>query len=132
MNARTTPRVDDIVDLLASAAIDLAEVVVGREVRDAEGRGLTALRRALASAPEHEDVVVRLHPADLAAVTSGDVTALLAERAGAAVDLVSDTGVLPGDAVAEFPGGSVDARVATALTRMRTALRGAPRSGEEA
>lgn len=140
MRARTAPGVDEAVDVLASAAVDLAEVVVGQHVTEAGGaaRGRAALDRALAAAPEHEDVVVRLNPADLAlldGLTGGAALAVGALATGGgrrSVELVADTGLRAGDAVADFPGGSVDARITTALGRMRAALRTSTREGTSA
>ncbi len=107
--------------------LDLAEVVIGREIEDDGMRGLTALRRALDAAPGHADITVRLNPDDLAAL--GDLHGLEGIRglAEGQVTVLPDARLAPGDAFAEFPGGLVDARTDTALTRIRGQLRGANR-----
>ena len=130
MRARTAPTVQEECDLLAATAIQLAEVVVGREVADDAERGRTALERALAAAPEHAEVVVRLNPEDLAVLqrTGEPADGLLAAGARRGVEIVADPGLAPGDAMADFPGGRVDARIATALERMRSSLRTAARA----
>jgi len=82
----------------------------GRTARAAVARALDGVDRALV-------VGVRLHPADLAAL--GDAAA------ASSVPLVADARLGRGDAEADLPAGLVDARLATALDRARTALLGA-------
>ncbi|NIJ05341.1 hypothetical protein [Frigoribacterium faeni] len=82
----------------------------GRTARAAVARALDGVDRALV-------VGVRLHPADLAAL--GDAAA------ASSVPLVADARLGRGDAEADLPTGLVDARLATALDRARTALLGA-------
>jgi flagellar assembly protein FliH len=123
MRAHAVPAVDATADALVAAAADLAEVLVGHELTEAEGRGRRALARALAAAPAHDDVTVSLHPDDLAVL--GDLAGpdAPAGASGRDVRLAADPALAPGDAVAHYPGGRVDARVATGLARMRAGLR---------
>jgi flagellar assembly protein FliH len=117
LEARTAPVLAEADAELAAAALALAEAVVGRELSDGPGAARAALRRAL-SAPDSAAVVsVRLHPDDLA---------VLAEDAGRSrVTLVPDPGLAPGDAVAVYPDGELDARIASSLGRAAAALTGA-------
>ncbi|MEJ5944056.1 FliH/SctL family protein [Pseudokineococcus basanitobsidens] len=116
LEAREAPVVADCTDALARTGLDLAAAVVGAEVRGGAG-ARAALLRALAPCPPTGALTVRLHPVDLVEVRSaGEVP----ER----VTLVADPALGRGDAVAEHPGGSVDARLRTALDRARAALLG--------
>ena len=124
---RTTPQLDAVADAVAIAVVDLAEVVIGREIEDDGMRGLTALRRALDAAPTHADVVVRLNPEDLAVIDDVHGPDGIRGLAEGQVTVLADARLAPGDAFAEFPGGLVDARTDTALARIRGQLRGASR-----
>ena len=128
MRGRIVPTVDATADVLVAAAADLAEMLVGHELTDSQTRGRRALERALAAAPEHSDVVVSLHPLDLQLLEHAGVTGASASSRGRTVQLTGDGALHPGDAVAHFPGGQVDARVSTAMARLRSSLRSAERA----
>lgn len=116
---------------VASAAVDLAEAIVGnvvrasrpahdatvldgpgsREARITSGAEAT-VRRALASVDRTVPVAVRLSPADAARVAGLDLP----------VPVMADDTLRDGDAVVDLPDGILDARIATALDRARTAL----------
>jgi flagellar assembly protein FliH len=97
-----------------AAAVELATVIVGAELADHERSALAAARRALAAASGAPVQALHLHPADLAIVAeSGDV---------ADVRLVPDSTLQRGDALADLPDGAVDARIGTAVDRVRCAL----------
>lgn len=132
LRARTAPQLDAVADAVAIAVVDLAEVVIGREIADDGTRGFTALRRALDASPTHADITVRLNPEDLAVVEQMRSTEGLAALAENQVTIVADPRLAPGDAFAEFPGGLVDARTDTALARIRGQLRGAARPAGQA
>lgn len=102
---------------LATAAVTLAEAILGRELRDVESRGVDAIERVLALAPERVPVTVRLHPsdADLIATTSDGFD----DRA---ITLVPDPSLAPGDAVAELVDTEIDGRIAAAIERVRAAM----------
>lgn len=101
--------------VLLRAAVDIAGAILGRELDDREGSAVAAVRRALGAAGEAPVRAIRLHPEDLA---------LVARSAGAASDvqLVPDATLRRGDAVADLVDGIVDARIATALDRIRAAM----------
>ncbi len=102
-----------VVDL----ALQIAEAVLERELVVATDPGRDALRRALALAPEHGAVLARLHPSDVESL--GD----LAELApGRAIEVVADAGVGRGGAVVEVGAARIDARLDTALDRVKGAL----------
>jgi flagellar assembly protein FliH len=102
---------------LAAAAIELAEVIIGRELEDAPLSARTAVRRALADVDPDDVLAVRLHPDDLA-VLAADA------NADAALHFIADASLERGDAVVDVPNGSVDARIASALGRARSVLLG--------
>jgi flagellar assembly protein FliH len=134
MLSTVAPVLEDAEASVASAAVDLAEAIVGnvvrasrpahdatvtdgpdgqgsREARIASGAEAT-VRRALASVDRTVPVAVRLSPADAARVAGLDLP----------VPVVADGTLRDGDAVVDLPDGLLDARVATALDRARTAL----------
>ncbi|PYY64594.1 hypothetical protein DEJ30_06865 [Curtobacterium sp. MCPF17_003] len=134
MLSTVAPVLADAEASVASAAVDLAEAIVGnvvrasrpahdatvadgpdgqgnREARIASGAEAT-VRRALASVDRTVSVAVRLSPADAARVAGLDLP----------VPVVADGALRDGDAVVDLPDGMLDARIATALDRARTAL----------
>lgn len=128
MRGRIVPTVDATADVLVAAAADLAEMLVGHELTDSQTRGRRALERALAAAPEHSDVVVALHPLDLRLLEQAGVSGATVSSHGRSVQVTEDGSLHPGDAVAHFPGGQVDARISTAMARLRASLRAAERA----
>ena len=134
MLSTVAPVLADAEASVASAAVDLAEAIVGnvvrasrpahdatvadgpdgqgsREARIASGAEAT-VRRALASVDRTVPVAVRLSPGDAARVAGLDLP----------VPVVADGALRDGDAVVDLPDGMLDARIATALDRARTAL----------
>jgi flagellar assembly protein FliH len=117
LERRTVPVVDDAARLLSTAALELAEALLGNELLDAEHGARAALARALDGVQTHTVHAVRLNPADLAVLPAD--TARQAD-----VRLVPDPTLAPGDAITEFPDGFLDARIGAALERCRAALTG--------
>ncbi|MEJ5867323.1 FliH/SctL family protein [Pseudokineococcus sp. 5B2Z-1] len=116
LEARDAPALADLTDALARTGLELAAAVVGAEVRAGAG-ARAALLRALAPCPPTGRITVHLHPADLVEVRrAGDVPE--------GVQLLEDPALGRGDAVAEHPGGSVDARLDQALQRAADVLLG--------
>lgn len=107
----------DVEAIVVDLALRIAEAVLDRELAVAADPGADALRRALALAPEDGHIVARLHPDDVA--TLGD----LAELApGRHVELVADPAVSRGGAVVDVGAARIDARLSTALARVREVL----------
>ena len=100
-----------------SLAIDLAEMILMREVASSGTAGRDALRRCFAELEVGERATIRLNPDDLESL--GLVDDLRAERS---FELVGDPTIDSGDAVADLGGGSVDARIRSALDRVRQEL----------
>ncbi|GAB3568359.1 hypothetical protein GCM10027405_30020 [Arthrobacter alkaliphilus] len=106
-------------DVLAASAIELAEAILGYELKDGRNSARAAVARALATVTDVQTVTtVRLHPADLAALDTVDAGSM------AGVELKADPTLNPGDAVAEYPQGWIDARLGAALDRAKAALLG--------
>ena len=104
-------------DVLAASALKLAEAILGYELANGERSARAALDRAL----KYSDgtmTTVRLHPGDLAALEASGVVL------PSGVELKADASLNPGDAVAEYPQGWIDARLGSALDRARLALLG--------
>lgn len=120
LSRRAVPVAEDVQDAFVEAAFELAEAIVGHELRDAGSAARSAVTRALAAAGSADVHRIRLHPADLE---------ILAEevRAGAGVVLAVDPALRRGDAVAELADGFVDARIGTSLARAKAALQGPER-----
>jgi flagellar assembly protein FliH len=109
------PVIASVEETLCAAALELAEAVIGYELADGANSARSVVARAIASAPPFPVHTVRLHPADLARVRA-------AGACPAGVDLAADPALAPGDAVAEYADGFLDARISTALARVRAAL----------
>jgi flagellar assembly protein FliH len=107
-----------VVDHAAEVALAIAEAVVGHEVTTRPDRAADAARRALAHAPDGVEVTLRLHPDD------ADLLDVASLPRGDRLTVVGDPALAPGDCVAEAGWTTVDARVAAAVQRARTALLG--------
>lgn len=102
-----------------SAVLTLAEAVVGRELALATNPGRDAIARALAITPEGVDLTLRLHPDDAALLEPEDLPG------GTSVRVVPDPTVARGDCLADTGWSHIDARISTALDRVRAVLEAA-------
>lgn len=102
---------------LVAGAVELAEALVGRELALSSDPGRDALVRALAMAEGDDPAVVHLHPDDLAVL--GDHADL---APGRELRFVADPGVERGGCLVQLGDGSVDARLSSALQRVREVL----------
>jgi flagellar assembly protein FliH len=120
LEAHTVVMGAELEALILETALGIAETVIGRELAVATEPGRDALHRALALVPTGGAVVVRLNPGDHAQLTDGSGTQLDVD--GRAVTLVVDPMLAPGDALAESGATSIDARIGSALERIREVL----------
>ncbi|WP_372594392.1 FliH/SctL family protein [Actinotalea sp.] len=118
---RALPAVEQVRRELTTAALTLAEAVLGHELADGSTSARAAMSRALAAPADLGVHTVRLNPADVAAVedlvASGEI-----RLEGVAV--VADASLRRGDAISEHPTGFLDAQLSTALGRARRVLLG--------
>ncbi|GAA4662883.1 hypothetical protein [Arthrobacter cryoconiti] len=146
------PVLADAEQTLMECALALAGAVVHREVYDAGSSARVALARALAGLDAnqesgdgpHEGIRVRMNPVDAQALEAAarrtSSTGVLANSKEhdpdvdsltpvepvslAGLVIVPDAALAPGDSVAEYPDGFLDARITSALERARRALLG--------
>lgn len=119
---RAVPVLDEARHTLYSAALDLAEAILQREIEPGSASARTLLDRALSVPMDATPTVLRLNPDDLVHVN------FLIESGQAEVPqglrLVADSRLNPGDAITEHEGGALDARIGSALARAREILLG--------
>ncbi|WP_068922279.1 FliH/SctL family protein [Planobispora rosea] len=120
LEQQTAPAAAELEELIVQTAYALAEAVLGREIENSPEPGREALARALALVPENRPVLVRLSPADHAALVGAADNTF--DIDGRSVTMVVDPRMKPGDAVAECDATAVDARLSTALERVKEAL----------
>jgi flagellar assembly protein FliH len=106
-----------IEDQVVAVAMQIAEVIVGHQLEEPDGRGRDAIARALALAPAHGDVTARLHPADIAVL--GDAGTI---APGRTLVIVADPSLTPGDCIVDVASCRIDARISAALERAREVL----------
>lgn len=105
-----------------SAALELAEALLGHELRSTELAATSAMTRVLALAPVDEPISVSLNPADHAVLTGSGGGELLAGMPGAAareITFCADPALASGDAVARCGASNIDARLSEGLRRLR-------------
>ncbi|PZS25846.1 MAG: flagellar assembly protein FliH [Pseudonocardiales bacterium] len=120
---RCAPALADAGDAVAAIAFAVIEALFAHELAAAADPALDAVRRALSATPAGRPVLIRLHPADHAAI-AGSAAADAAGDQGRMVNFVADHTVAPGDAVAESDAVTVDAGLHAALARVREVLGG--------
>ncbi len=99
--------------------VSVAEELLGRELRSFDDAVMASVERAIALVPDRGEVVVRLHPGDLA-VVQAEVDQW--STGGLAISLVADQSVAPGGCVAVVGPLRIDAQLGAALDRVRTTL----------
>jgi len=116
LEAATAPVLASADASLLAGALELAEALVGRELRDDPGSAVHRVRAALAAAGDARSIRgVRVHPRDAALLAEEDL----------GIPVETDAALAPGDAVVLLAHGILDARVAGAVDRARRALEGA-------
>lgn len=127
--AQLNRREDDLVSVvesdLVAAALELTEVLLGRELATLDAPALLALARAAELVPERGDLVLRVHPGDVGAVRLSidsppeELLPLLEHRT---VSVTADPAVEMSGCVIECGPARVDAQWSAALRRMRATL----------
>jgi flagellar assembly protein FliH len=114
MRRVTAPAVEQHVDTVLSAAMQLAEAVLTHEPLAAHSPGSDAIRRAMTAAPDVHAIRIRLSTQDAATLADTDLPD------GASV--LADPELQPGDSVLEHATGSVEVLLQAALQRARAVL----------
>ena len=109
------PVLTEAQDAVAASAIDLAEAILGSELRNEERSAHAAVARALADVDRSIVYTVRMNPLDLEIIDE-------ATRLSAGVSFTADSTMERGDAITELPDGYLDARIAVAVARARSAI----------
>ncbi|GGC97500.1 hypothetical protein GCM10011512_25610 [Tersicoccus solisilvae] len=120
VRARTVPVLAEWDARYVDAVIAPADTLLGDHARrDPFAAARAALARAVA-ADDAEDVIrVRLNPADVAVLREAGADR---ELLPAAARLIADPAIATGDALADYPAGTLDARLTTAVARVRAVL----------
>ena len=116
---------DDITDQVLAAAVQLAEALLGRELRDPAVAAPAALARVLGLAPAEEPVTVWLSAPDHQTLTAPAGAALVGSVEGAtgrALTFEVDPELRPGDARARCGSTTIDARLSAGVDRLREYL----------
>jgi len=116
----------------AEAAFALAEALVGRELELSPFPVIDALRRGLAEAPAGP-TVLRVHPTDASNLADAhSLDALSGLAPGRDVTVVPDNDVEPGGCILEIGSATIDARLSSAIERVRRVLVDEPRLIDDA
>jgi type III secretion protein L len=102
-------------------AVKLAEKIIGREITSDPAALADIVSTALRNARQHEMLVVRVNPSDLAEVQSRRERLDPAGRARF-LDLVADPRVSRGGCIIESESGTIDAQLDTQLRVLERAL----------
>lgn len=113
---RELPTLHAVETAIASAAIELAEAIVGHELSAADDSARAAVQRAVHEAGGTGSAI-RLNPEDAAVIAAGG-------GLSTGLDLVADPSIRRGDAVVDVANGSIDARIANSIARAKAALGG--------
>lgn len=120
--AMASPELQATAEQLMLAAVTLAEDLVGVVLSEPRRRVSAAVARAVAVEEDAGVVRVRMHPDDVVTYHRmvADHTSSLTLPDG--VDLVADPSLRPGDALTELEDGFLDARLSSAIARLREEL----------
>jgi len=114
MHRVTAPAVEQHVDTVLDAALQLAEAVLTHEPLAAQSPGRDAIRRAMAGAPDVQAIRIRLSTQDATTLADTDLPD--------GVTVLADPELQPGDSVLEHAIGSVEILLQAALQRARSVL----------
>lgn len=113
---------DEMSDRMLTAAIELAAVLLGQQLADPQIAASAALRRVLAQVPADQPVSIRLSQQDYDTLTGpggAELAAAVQATALSRISLECDPSLAVGDAVGRAAATSIDARLTTALARLR-------------
>jgi flagellar assembly protein FliH len=93
-------------------AFALTKALLARELELSRSPGEEAVTRAIGESPSGSQLIVRLNPSDIETIGDEKV-------AGEATKIVADPSIGPGGCVLEVGTTVVDARIETAIERIR-------------
>lgn len=117
LEAREAPFFSDIERSVATIAVQIAEVLIGRHLELGKWAALDAVHRALALAPRQSAAILRLHPDSTLELP--DVSGALP---GGSVTIVADPSIEIGGCIVEAGSRTIDAQLGPALQRLREVL----------
>jgi flagellar assembly protein FliH len=117
LQARDAVTLAELDDVVVGFAMDVARTVAGHELTTETDPGRAAIARAIGLAPDRGDVLVRLHPDDVAML--GEIETL---APGRGITVVTDASVQPGGCLLDVGACRVDAQIAPALARVQKVL----------
>jgi flagellar assembly protein FliH len=117
LEAREAPFFSDIERSVATIAVQIAEVLIGRHLELGKWAALDAVHRALALAPRQSAAILRLHPDSTLELS--DVSGALP---GGSVTIVADPSIEIGGCIVETGSRTIDAQLGPALRRLREVL----------
>jgi flagellar assembly protein FliH len=124
VTAATRPWIDAAEENVTALAVAVARQILDRELRGSTAAFAELVRRALAEFPVDERVRIRLHPADLAAISAlpGPGDDSFSVTGGREAAWVADPTVGPGGCLVEGRTRIIDGRVDLALERVYRSL----------
>ncbi|UQX87953.1 hypothetical protein M6D93_16845 [Jatrophihabitans telluris] len=125
LDTATTAVFEQNTDDVLSAAVDIAEALLGQRLADVTEASRAALRRVLRGVPGYQPVVVHLSSTAHATLSGDAFTDLLLgvpEAAGRSISFEADPSLAVGDAVAHCGNTTVDARLTDGVRRLREHL----------
>jgi flagellar assembly protein FliH len=107
---------------MLAAAVELAAVLLGQQLTDPHDSATAVLRRVLGQLPDDQPVTIRLSQQDYDTLTgpaAAELIAAVEATSRGRISLECDPSLAPGDALARAAATSIDARLTTALARLR-------------
>jgi flagellar assembly protein FliH len=115
-------RLDELEDAALQVGLEVARRLVGAELEREPQHTAALVRQLLARVRRARRVMVQLHPLDRPQVQRL-LPQLLPQQGEAAVELVDDATLQPGDCVVYSDVGTLDGRIETRLSALAGALR---------
>lgn len=109
--------VDEVVSEAVDLAFELVEVLLSDELAHSDSPVRNAVARAVAMAPDGEDIRVRVHPGTI--ITPAELEELAAVGA---VSILPDPSIEPTGCIVEAGACRIDAQIGPALERVRAVL----------
>lgn len=104
---------------VAELGVVIAEKIIAHELRSAAPVVGNILRSVLDDIPDHEPVVIRLNPADMASVRTSDLGITRLTEGQGILRVVEDREVARGGCLIETGSGLLDCRLETQLEQAR-------------